>query len=344
MLQVQHNAQYCRNDTDRLPDFFPANQVRFSWVNPFIFLTGPRREGNSTQVRMLAFDALLMTRWYTPKIMKYMFAIIANDPSRVIRRHVAINACHSLALLVYMGEMKGSSKDPETLLIEEDGSVPEKSKESKKSDVELTLKALRKDKEVGKNDILREFLMPLLLWVIFAIWTYRILTLDARSCDADQQARWAVLKLADLVLRGGEEAPPKITIQLPPTPVIETPPSPMVRIQPVAQRILKTGPTSSPAPGNSSTPKIKLVPLGSHRESAPKTPVGPQRKGSFVIPPPKRQKPDKDKKKSAPRPQTSGISVYDLGACRNALKKLQAHRRAKLFLKPVDPVRDRAPE
>lgn len=130
------------------------------------FLTGSCREGNSTQVRMLAFDALLMTRWYTPKIMKYVFAVTSSDPSRAIRRHVAINACHSLALLVYMGEMKGSSKDAETLLIEEDGSVPEKSKETKRSDVDLMLKALRKDKEVGKNDVLREFLMPLLLWVV----------------------------------------------------------------------------------------------------------------------------------------------------------------------------------
>ena len=127
------------------------------------------REGNATQVRMLAFDALLMTKWYTPKIMKYIFAVIASDPSRVIRRHVAINTCHALALLVYMGEMKGSSKDAETLLIEEDGSIPEKMKDNKRSDVELMLKVLRKDKEVGKNDVLREFLMPLLLWVILPI-------------------------------------------------------------------------------------------------------------------------------------------------------------------------------
>lgn len=171
------------------------------------------------------------------------------------------------------------------------------------------------------------------------------LTLAIRSSDADQQARWAVLKLADLVLRGGEEAPPKITIQLPPTPVIEAPPSPVVRIQPVAQRILKTGPTPNSTQGASST-KIKLVPSGLHRESISKAPVVPQRKGSFVVPPPKRQKPekDKDKKKPVPKPQTSGMSMYDLGACRNALKKLQAHKRARLFLQPVDPVRDRAPE
>lgn len=172
------------------------------------------------------------------------------------------------------------------------------------------------------------------------------LILDTRSPDADQQARWAVLKLADLVLRGGEEAPPKITIQLPPTPVIEAPPSPVVRIQPVSQRVLKTGSTPSPAQGTSSTPKIKLVPSGLHRESTPKTAVALQRKGSLLVPPLKRQKPekDKDKKKPVPKPQTSGMSVYDLGACRNALKKLQAHKRARLFLQPVDPVRDKAPE
>lgn len=145
--------------------FFPLTRYVLHERNLHL-LMGSCREGNSTQVRMLAFDALLMTRWYTPKIMKYIFAIIASDPSRVVRRHVAINACHSFALLMYMGEMKGSSKDTEALLIEEDGSIPEKSKESKKSDVELMLKVLRKDKEVGKNDVLREFLMPLLLWVI----------------------------------------------------------------------------------------------------------------------------------------------------------------------------------
>lgn len=174
---------------------------------------------------------------------------------------------------------------------------------------------------------------------------FAILTLDTRSCEADQQARWAVLKLADLVLRGGEEAPPKITIQLPPTPVIEAPPSPVVRIQPV-QRILKTGHAPSPASATSSTPKIKLVPGGLHRESIPKTPIVPQRKGSFVVPASKRQRPEKDKekKKPVPKSQSSGMSVYDLGACRNALKKLQAHKRARLFLQPVDPVRDRAPE
>jgi transcription initiation factor TFIID subunit 2 len=62
-----------------------------------------------------------------------------------------------------MGEMKNSIKDTESLLIEEDGSLPEKSKEAKKSEVDMMIKVLRKDREIGKNEVLREFLMSIAL-------------------------------------------------------------------------------------------------------------------------------------------------------------------------------------
>ena len=54
----------------------------------------------------------------------------------------------------------------------------------------------------------------------------------------------------------------------------------------------------------------------------------------------------KDKKvvKVVPKAQTNGMSVNDLRACRNALKKLQEHKKAVIFRQPVDPVRDRAPK
>ena len=153
------------------------------------------------------------------------------------------------------------------------------------------------------------------------------------------------MKLADLVLRGTEEAPPKVTIHLPPTPVVEVPPPlPIVKIQPKTQRVAKAGNLISPVIGTIVTPKLKLLPGGSYRDPAPKTPVGTeQRKRSFVVPAPKRSQ-QPEKKKAVSKPQSAGMSVYDLGACRNALKKLQSHKRAKLFLQPVDPVRDRAPE
>ena len=110
-----------------------------------------------------------MTKWYTPQIMRYVLAVMANDPSRVIRRHVARTACQSLALLVSMGELKTSIKESDSLLIEEDGGAPDKIKESaKKSDVDAMIKAIRKDREVGKNEVLREFLMPIALYVILS--------------------------------------------------------------------------------------------------------------------------------------------------------------------------------
>ncbi len=114
-------------------------------------------------MRIAAFDGLFLTKWYTPAIMRYVLAVMANDPSRVIRRHVARNACYSLALLVQMGELKSGSKDTDALLIEEDGNNPEKTKESKKSEMDAMIKVLRKDREVGKNEVLREFLMAIAL-------------------------------------------------------------------------------------------------------------------------------------------------------------------------------------
>jgi transcription initiation factor TFIID subunit 2 len=97
--------------------------------------------------------------------MKYIFAVMAHGASRVVRRYVSHNACYSLALLVRMGKMKASLKDSESLLIEEDGNSQDKLKEAKKSEMETMIKVLRKDREVGKNEVLREFLMPIALYV-----------------------------------------------------------------------------------------------------------------------------------------------------------------------------------
>ena len=95
--------------------------------------------------------------------MRYVLAVMASDPSRIVRRHVARGACQSLALLVTMGEMK-TPKEADSLMIEEDGNGGEKVKENKKSETELMIKALRKDREVGKNEAIREFLMPIALY------------------------------------------------------------------------------------------------------------------------------------------------------------------------------------
>ena len=46
-------------------------------------------------------------------------------------------------------------------MIEEDENGGEKVQENKKSELDLVIKALRKDREVGKNEVIRELLMPI---------------------------------------------------------------------------------------------------------------------------------------------------------------------------------------
>ncbi|PIL31521.1 hypothetical protein GSI_06223 [Ganoderma sinense ZZ0214-1] len=305
---------------------------------PFFPLT---REGNYVQVRVAAFDYLFLGKWYTPKIMRYVLAVMASDSSRIVRRHVARGACQSLALLVTMGEMK-TPKESDSFMIEEDGNSTEKVKENKKSETELLIKALRKDREVGKNEAIREFLMPIAL-----------------APDTDCEVRWCLLKLADLLIRGQEETAPKVTIHLPPTPVQEVPPPlPPVKLTTKSQRSLKSGaPTpKSPLPSFTLPAKLKIMPSNTQVDtSAAPTPstAGPltasrRHGGEFSVP----KVPSKvaiavpkEKKvaKAVPKAQSGGLSLNDLRACRAALKKLQTHKKASLFLQPVDPVRDRAP-
>jgi transcription initiation factor TFIID subunit 2 len=135
---------------------FSINIVQFALLNT------AHREGNYTQVRMAAFDALFLMKWYTPPVMQYVLSTMIHDSSRVIRRHVARGACQSLALLVTMGEMEAPKKS-KSVLVEEDGPGAESKKENQKSEIDLMFKALRKDPDVGKNHILRSYMMPMAL-------------------------------------------------------------------------------------------------------------------------------------------------------------------------------------
>ena len=54
--------------------------------------------------------------------------------------------------------------------------------------------------------------------------------------------------------------------------------------------------------------------------------------------------PKSEKGSHVPKALSGGMSLNDLRACRNALKKIRPHKHAKLFLEPVDPVRHHAPK
>ena len=164
--------------------------------------------------------------------------------------------------------------------------------------------------------------------------------------------------MADVLVRGAEEAPPKLSIHLPPsTPVTEIPPPlPLVKlpVPPKPSRAIKSGgprntPVSTPV-----TPKIRLVSTA-HAEAAGTsslhTPVTGQpaatKQGSTSKTPAGTKLKVKTKNKEAkavPKAQSGGMASFDLKACRTALQKLKSSKHSNLFLQPVDPVRDRAPK
>ncbi|KAF9075021.1 hypothetical protein BDP27DRAFT_1316349 [Rhodocollybia butyracea] len=283
------------------------------------------REGNYVPVRIAAFDGLFLTKWYTPQIMRYILAVMANDPSRAVRRHVARSASQSLALLVQMGEMKSNSKDSESLLIEEDGSHPEKLKESKKTEMDAMIKVLRKDREVGKNEIFRDFAVPIVL-----------------APDVDHEVRWCMLKLLDILIRPVDETPPTVRIHIPSTPVSETPPSlasakiPLKPLKPVAKA------ASAKIPIPPVAPKLKIPATSTPSAESPRLiSIAPPAHPKIGKP---KGRPPKLKPGHTPKAQTSGMSTIDYRASRAALKKLNANKHSKWFLQPVDPIRDHAPD
>ncbi len=233
-------------------------------------------------------------------------------------------------------------------------------KENKKSETELMIKALRKDREVGKNETIREFLMPIALYVPSTSlqWLALIVRSNDSAPDTDCEVRWCLLKLADLLIRGQEETAPKVTIHLPPTPVQEVPPPlPPVKLSTKSQRSLKSGaPTpKSPLPPFTLPPKLKIIPSNPQVDASaaptPSTAVPPtasrRHGGEFSVPKvPAKVAVAVQKKipKAVPKAQSGGMSVNDIRACRAAIKKLQTHKKAALFLQPVDPIRDRAPK
>jgi transcription initiation factor TFIID subunit 2 len=171
--------------------------------------------------------------------------------------------------------------------------------------------------------------------------------------DVDHEVRWYLLKLADMLVRGAEEQPPKVTIHLPPTPVTEVPPPlPVVKLKArPSVKIDNTPVTHSPLTPFATAPKLKLLPGGSVTPGPSSTTPTVKRIGSSAIAVPKAPKqvpvpPRSDHKppsKHVPRARSGGMELSDLHACRNMLRKLQTNKHATLFLQPVDPIRDRAP-
>ncbi|KAG8818496.1 hypothetical protein FRC17_010811 [Serendipita sp. 399] len=270
------------------------------------------REGNSVPVRIAAFDGLFLTKWYSAEVFKYLMAVISRDGSRIISRHVASNMCESLAIQFAIGDIKMLAKEPEPILIEEDATKPEVVKEPKKSEVDIMIKTLRKDKEIGRNVILRKTIMPMML-----------------NHSLDHEVRWSLLKLADLCFRAVEEPLPKMTITLPPPTPVE-PPSKKLKLN------LSIGGT------NPSAPSPRIAPEGPAAISTPvaeqPTPVLPKivlkARDPSLAPP----TPAVPKQKATAAWAKSGLSSQEKKMIDAILKRVNTHPAAAWFLHPVDPV------
>ena len=113
------------------------------------------------------------------------------------------------------------------------------------------------------------------------------------------------------------------------------PPSPLTRLR------LPASPAPEPIPATPATPRVLQPPkrsVGLPVSAPPKS-----RPNGRPPKPPVNTKPG-GKPSTVPKAQSGGMSLNDLRASRNALKKLKANKHALAFHQPVDPIRDHAPK
>jgi transcription initiation factor TFIID subunit 2 len=186
--------------------------------------------------------------------------------------------------------------------------------------------------------------------------------------DVDYEVRWCLLKLADILIRPVEEVPPSVKIHIPSTPITDVAPQiPLVKVPVKPTRATK--PVIPPSRHPSVQLNVPAAKAGIACSSHPtpvELPVSPHvvKKGMLLAPPVppvppttlskpkvklnskllsnKTSKPPA-KPSQALKAQSAGMTINDLRACRNALKKLQSNKHAILFNQPVDPIRDSAP-
>lgn len=174
-----------------------------------------------------------------------------------------------------------------------------------------------------------------------------------------------MLQLAEILIKGAEEAAPKVTIHIPITPVLETPPALSALQSPIVAPVksrrptlnlgkpprlnpLKTpsaAPDVSPTTPSVAMPKIKLAPRQAPVDDAilMPPPEVPPPAPKPARPPPQPRAPLIKKGKVA-KEQTTGMGIADVKACRNALQRLNANKHSLVFRQPVDPIRDNAPK
>ena len=288
------------------------------------------RQGNLAALRMSAFNSLVLLRGLQHRILaRYLFAVLKSDESRVVRRTLAKAMLESLAASVATGEY-GELKPMSSFLLEGDAvTMASEAERAREQDLDNVLRTLRR--EVGRSAAIREGFMAALL-----------------SPSVDSEARWALLKLAELLFKATPETDlpfmPKLSVRVR-MPSVSGPAESgdleSLRIKFGREAIsgecylwssafTHTTDRDRGCVGNGeTTPSTgpRVVFDTTQDRPLPKLTIAPKKKKAKPLAP----------------EQASGMSTMDVTACRNCLKKLFESIHAPLFLNPVDPVRDSAP-
>ncbi|WAR52569.1 hypothetical protein PtB15_1B1012 [Puccinia triticina] len=286
-------------------------------VDLIFFLLCARPE-NYLPLRILAFDCLLLLKGFQEKaIIRYMFLVLRDDPSLLLRRRLAMGLVQCLPILVLLEEIGMEPSDHNFSVIDE--SHPFNSLKFNHKTVTKHLRA-----EVGRALILRECIMSVML---------------DPAVDTDVQT--CLLKISEILFKPSDESVPvRIPEEKRPESEAPMPVSTKIRIH------APSAPAIEPAQSAAPLPKIILkdhqhhltndTDPGASSPPAPSAPDVPSKLAAALIRKPK--PPPKPKKF-----QASGMSIPDHKMCQNLLKKLASNQLSQPFRKPVDPIRDSAP-
>ncbi|PKI83009.1 hypothetical protein MVES_002777 [Malassezia vespertilionis] len=265
------------------------------------------REGNFTPVRIGAFNALLLLHGLQHKVLaRYYFSVLTSDENDRVKLHIARGLCDALAVAISTGELGYSKQRTEPLDALQEG----------ENETPMDI--------VGKQDILRaeedafyDSMIRFLRREIGRSASVREGFLAAFSTARDQPlVRSALLHLAELLFKPAEESR---------LPVERTAPQ-------AADEV--SGPAAVEHTG---AMRIKLM-----IKNAPQAPAPPKNNGkaqALRVVLPKAPKPKKVNPGLA-----LGMTSSDLTACRNCINKLLDNPHCDPFIRPVDPVRDEAPD
>ncbi|KWU43351.1 hypothetical protein RHOSPDRAFT_11631, partial [Rhodotorula sp. JG-1b] len=270
------------------------------------------RDGNYPPVRLAAFDALLLLNPLQDvmPLVRYLFAVMREDSSRLVQRRLAESVLESLPILAAVHDL--APPDP-------NDSAGDAKKE--RDELANVLKSLRK--KPGRSMNYRTALLATLT-----------------HPDVDPEVRLCCLKICEATVRPEGEPLPKMRFRLPAAPPPAPAPAPFV-VEPLPMPEPVTS-VSAPTKLKLSTPRAVNVdydPYAAYHDVAPPPPPPALPPAAPAVPKVKKIK-DKVPKVHKPHAaQAAGMSLQDITACKSLIKKLLKDKKSFIFRAPVDPVK-----